>query len=65
MKKALLTYKDLLADPEIPFNSLNTIKAHIKRGDFPAPIRYGPRLMRWHVDMIMQWKADHLAKAAA
>ena len=65
MEKTLLTYQDLIEDSSIPFNSLNTIKAHIRRGDFPAPIEYGPRLKRWHKDTIEKWKAAHIPAIAA
>ena len=59
MQKELYSIDDLIADPAIPFRSKNTIKAHIQRGDFPAPVAFGPRLKRWHRDTIEQWKAEH------
>ena len=65
MQKTLLSYRDLIDDPEIPFHSLNTIKAHIRRGDFPAPVEYGPRLKRWYRDTVEAWKSERRAEQAA
>ena len=55
MEQALLTSKDLLLHPEIPYQSLNTIKRRVADGDFPAPILYGPRCVRWRQSDIQAW----------
>ena len=64
MEKSLLTYGDLLADPEIPVTTVNSIKNWIRRGLFPAPVKFGPRLKRFTAASIEQWKAERLAPAA-
>ena len=59
MEKTLLTAKDLLSHPEIPYLSLNTIKRHVADGHFPAPIHYGPRCVRWRQSDIRHgWSAS-------
>jgi predicted DNA-binding transcriptional regulator AlpA len=35
-----------------------------KQPDFPAPVRLGPRILRWHADMIEQWIDRHTRKLA-
>ena len=56
----LLTAKDLLSHPLIPFKSINTIKAHVERGNFPAPIDYGPRHKRWKQSDISDWLSERV-----
>ena len=65
MTKSLLTYQDILNDPEIPTSSITTVKRWIQRGDFPAPAAFGPRMKRWNREIIEAWKADHRAAQAA
>ena len=55
MEQTLLTSKDLLSHPDIPFRSFNTIKAHYEKGDFPKPIHFGPRHLRWKKSDIDAW----------
>ena len=64
MEKSLLSYRDILDDPEIPVTTINSIKNWIRRGLFPAPIEYGPRLKRFTAASIEKWKAERLAPAA-
>ena len=64
MEKTLLTYADIISDPTIPCKTVNTIKAWIKRGLFPQPVPFGPRLKRFTADSIEKWKAERLAPAA-
>ena len=64
MDKTLLTYADLISDPEIPATTVNTLKNWIHRGFFPKPIQFGPRLKRFQKAAIQKWKAEQLAPAA-
>lgn len=33
-----------------------TIRRAVRRGDFPEPVRLGPRAIGWHVREIEQWE---------
>ena len=43
---------------ELTGRSPSTIWANIKTGDFPAPIRLGPRAVRWPETVVAAWQAS-------
>jgi excisionase family DNA binding protein len=38
--------------------SVLTIQRWVKAGDFPPPLRFGRRIIRWRVDTINTWLAE-------
>ncbi len=40
------------------------IYADIKKGEFPSPVRLGPKSVAWRSDEIQEW-IDNLPRAAA
>ena len=54
------TQADLLSVAEIASRcgcSVRAIEMYRKRGDFPQPLRVGPRMVRWPSDVIDAWLA--------
>lgn len=58
----LLTYKSLVAQGYIA--NRTTLQRRIRRGEFPAPIRVGPRAVAWIKSEIEAWEAARLAERA-
>ncbi len=38
---------------------IRTIKSWVSKHKFPAPIRLGPRVIRWNVEKIMAFMEEH------
>jgi prophage regulatory protein len=43
--------------------SKSTLWSKIARGEFPRPVKLGPRISAWHVDSVRQYIDTHTAKA--
>ncbi|WP_321905204.1 helix-turn-helix transcriptional regulator [Paraburkholderia tropica] len=39
------------------------VRTIAKQPDFPAPVRLGPRILRWSADDIQTWIARHTRRA--
>lgn len=40
------------------------VRTIAKQPDFPAPVRLGPRILRWNAEDIQTWIARHTRRAA-
>lgn len=59
MKHGLLTADEVAA---LCGCSARCITRWRKRGDFPPPLRLGPRMLRWRRDVVESWLRQRGAK---
>lgn len=61
MGNRILRMKDVV---QVTRLSKATIYGAIKRGDFPAPVKLGPRAVGWTAESIDRWVNSLTSKAA-
>jgi predicted DNA-binding transcriptional regulator AlpA len=58
----LLTPDEVASQLKIERRSF--LRTVAKQPDFPAPIRIGPRILRWHAEHVAQWIERSTRRAA-